>query len=130
MRCRKKIARGGGKRTAATDNGNIYDFSAFGSLEISHESSDESCEIWCLAFALNGGKYLTGRGRYASCNTHLRIEESQRDNLESLGYVLLYLFPGSLFSTLPARFNQAFRLCYVKEGNGKKRLSKTDQISE
>ncbi|PWA41651.1 hypothetical protein CTI12_AA524380 [Artemisia annua] len=106
MRCRKKIARGGGKRTAATDNGNIYDFSAFGSLEISHESSDESCEIWCSAFALNGEKYLTGRGRYASCNTHLRIEESQRDDLESLGYVLLYLFPGRTLELIRPDFRK------------------------
>mmetsp|Transcript_24705 Transcript_24705/g.36415 ORF Transcript_24705/g.36415 Transcript_24705/m.36415 type:complete len:537 (+) Transcript_24705:96-1706(+) len=74
-------------------------------------TGDQANIVYCVDFGLSkryrhpkslqhiphrDGRSLTGTPRYASINNHLGIEQSRRDDLESIAYVLVYFLKGSL----------------------------------
>ena len=63
-----------------------------------------------------GGKNLVGTCRYVSINSHLGYELSRRDDLITLGYVILNLFKGTLpwsnlkIKSLSARYRRVGKI--------------------
>ena len=64
------------------------------------------------------GKRMTGSARFCSIRTHCGIEQSRRDDLETLGYTLLHLMKGSL----------PWQNIKIPYSSNKKTLNKSEQV--
>jgi serine/threonine protein kinase len=63
----------------------------------------------------NKSKGMIGTARYASINTHNEFEYSWRDDMESLGYLFIYIYTGSLpWQGLPIK-NKKLKLSKICE---------------
>mmetsp|Transcript_26193 Transcript_26193/g.46716 ORF Transcript_26193/g.46716 Transcript_26193/m.46716 type:complete len:376 (-) Transcript_26193:372-1499(-) len=60
-------------------------------------------------------KQIVGTVRYASINNHLGVEQSRRDELESLAYILIYFINGSLPWQGINEKNKRARFCMIGE---------------
>lgn len=72
------------------DKGHVLQIIDFG-LSKKYYSASQQRHI-----AFKDGKPLTGTARYCSANAHRGYEQSRRDDLESIGYLLIYFFLGQL----------------------------------
>jgi serine/threonine protein kinase len=70
----------------------------------------------CQHILPSGNKPMTGTARYASVNAHLGKEQSRRDDLEAIGYMLVYLLKGSLpWQNQPTQGNKSEKYKAIKE---------------